>query len=272
MKRIALITGCSSGIGEALARNFLKSDWTVYATARNPETLSPLVALGARPLTMDLSDERSITAAVKSLLAQEKAIDMLINNAGYGAMGPLAEMPVEEIRRQFQANLFGQIAVIQAVVPSMITERKGHIINMGSVSGILPTPFSGAYAASKAAFHAASDALRLELAPFGIRVVTVQPGGIASRFSANAEAQLKKTTRHLNHFAPAMDAIVHRTRISQESAMAIGPFADTLTTLLLKENIPPIIRLGTHSRLLPFLKKWVPTRQRDAILMRKFKR
>jgi len=270
MKRIALITGCSSGIGEALAQNFLKAGWTVYATARRPETLAPLTALGAHPVDMDLTNTASITDAVGDLLAREGHIDMVINNAGYGAMGPMAEIPVDELRRQFETNLFGQIALIQSVVPSMIDRGRGHIINMGSVSGILPTPFSGAYAASKAAFHAVSDALRLELTPFGIQVVTVQPGGIASRFSANAEAQLKETTRNLNHYAASMDAIVRRTRISQESAMPLAEFADKLTSLLLKKNIPPVIRLGTHSVLLPFLKKWVPTRRRDAILMKKF--
>lgn len=271
MKQIALITGCSSGIGEALATHFLDAGWTVYATARKTAALERLTALGAHPLAMDLTDESSIFAAVGHLLAHEKRVDMLINNAGYGAMGPLAEMPIAELRRQFEANLFGQMAVIQAVVPSMIDHGKGHIVNIGSVSGILPTPFSGAYAASKAAFHAASDALRLELAPFGIAVVTVQPGGIASKFSANAESQLTETTRNLHHYAASMEAIVRRTRISQESAMPLDRFAKKLTAILLGRTIPPLIRLGTHSTLLPFLQRWVPTRQRDAILMRKFK-
>ncbi|VVS95682.1 SDR family NAD(P)-dependent oxidoreductase [Desulfoluna spongiiphila] len=271
MKRIACITGCSSGIGNALAQNFLKAGWTVYATARKREALAQLISLGAQPVALDLTDQASVTAAVDHILSRETHVDMLINNAGYGAMGPMAEIPVDELRRQFEANLFGQVAMIQAVVPSMIKGGAGHIINIGSVSGILPTPFSGAYAASKAAFHTVSDALRLELAPFGIQVVTVQPGGIASRFSANAEAQLKETTRNLNHYAPSMDAIVRRTRISQESAMPLDQFAEKLTALLLRKNIPPVIRLGTHSTLLPFLKKWVPTRRRDAILMKKFK-
>lgn len=271
MKRIVLITGCSSGIGEALAQNFLEAGWTVYATARKTDALTNLISLGAHPIPMDLTDEASIIHAVKQVLDHETHIDMLINNAGYGAMGPMAEMPIAELRRQFQTNLFGQMAVIQAVVPSMIDHGKGHIINMGSVSGILPTPFSGAYAASKAAFHAVSDALRLELAPFGIKVVTVQPGGIASRFSANAEAQLKETTRSLNYYAASMEAIVRRTRISQESAMPLSQFAEKLTALLLQDKIPPLIRLGTHSVLLPFLQKWIPIGKRDAILMRKFK-
>ncbi|VFQ46747.1 SDR family NAD(P)-dependent oxidoreductase [Desulfoluna butyratoxydans] len=271
MKRIVLITGCSSGIGEALAQNFLKAGWTVYATARKRDALTPLVSLGAQPVALDLTAQSSVSEAVEHVLGREGHMDMLINNAGYGAMGPLAEMPVDEVRRQFEANLFGQIALIQAVVPAMIQRGAGHIINIGSVSGILPTPFSGAYAASKAAFHAASDALRLELAPFGIKVVIVQPGGIASRFSANAEAQLKETTKNLNHYAASMDAIVRRTRISQESAMPLDRFAEKLTAILLREPIPPVIRLGTHSTLMPFLKKWVPTQRRDAILMKKFK-
>jgi NAD(P)-dependent dehydrogenase (short-subunit alcohol dehydrogenase family) len=271
MKHIALITGCSSGIGEALAQNFLKARWTVYATARKTDALRNLAFLGAHPLLMDLTDDASITDAFKQFFDHETHIDILINNAGYGAMGPMAEMPIAELRRQFETNLFGQLAVIQAAVPSMIDRGKGHIINMGSISGILPTPFSGAYSASKAAFHAVSDALRLELAPFGISVVTVQPGGIASRFSANAEAQLKETTRSLNHYAAFKEAIVRRTRISQKNAMPLSQFAEKLTDLLLQDKIPPLIRLGTHSVLLPFLQKWIPISKRDAILMRKFK-
>lgn len=271
MKKTVLITGCSSGIGEALAHNFLNAGWTVYATARKTDALHNLTSLGAHPIAMDLMDEASVTAAVGQVLDGANHIDMLINNAGYGAMGPMAEMPVDELRRQYQANLFGQMAVTQAVVPSMIDKGSGHIINIGSVSGILPTPFSGAYASSKAAFHAVSDTLRLELAPFGISVVTVQPGGIASQFSANAEAQLKETTRNLNYYAASMEAIVKRTRISQESAMPLDQFAGKLTAILLKDTIPPVIRLGTHSTLLPFLQKWIPTRRRDAILMKKFK-
>ena len=271
MKQKVLITGCSSGIGEALAHRFIDAGWTVFATARKAEALEKLASRGAHPVSMDLVDEASITSAVTKVLAHTSQIDMLINNAGYGAMAPLAEIPMDEMRRQFQANVFGQLAVIQAMIPSMIHSGHGHIINIGSVSGVLPTPFSGAYAASKSAFHAASDALRLELAPFGISVVLVQPGGIASKFSANAEAQLEKTTQGLNHYAKSMDAILRRTRISQESAMPVDQFTEKLMDLLLKKSIPPLIRLGTHSTLMPFLQKWVPIRRRDAILMKKFK-
>ena len=271
MKQTVLITGCSSGIGEALAHRFIDAGWTVFATARKTEALKNLITRGAHPVPMDLMDEASITTAATEVLARAPKVDMLINNAGYGAMAPLAEIPMGELRRQFQANFFGQLAVIQAMVPSMIHNGQGHIINIGSVSGVLPTPFSGAYSASKSALHAASDALRLELAPFGISVVIVQPGGIASKFSANAEAQLDKTTRDLNHYAKSMGAILRRTRISQESAMPVDQFTDKLMALLLKESIPPLIRLGTHSTLMPFLQKWVPIRRRDAILMKKFK-
>ena len=270
MPQTVFITGCSSGIGNALAKTFMQAQWRVGVTARNLQDLNMLTEQGAIPFALDVTNESSMKTALESFVSRVGTLDMLINNAGYGAMGPLAEMPLSEIRKQMETNLTGQLALIQIAVPHMIRQKSGRIVNMGSVSGVLPTPFSGAYAASKAALHAASDALRLELSPFGIEVITVQPGGIASKFADNAEKTLNQTTQGLHHFAAAQNAISRRTRISQEGAMDLELFAQKLTTILTREKIPPLIRLGTHSRLLPFLAKWFPFGIRDTILKRKF--
>ena len=270
MTQTLLITGCSSGIGKALAQTFLKEGWRVGVTARHADDLKPLIAEGALAFVMDLTDDASIARAVNAFVSRVGSLDMLINNAGYGAMGPLAEMPLVQIRKQMETNFTGQLATIQHAVPQMISQGKGRIVNIGSVTGVLPTPFSGAYAASKAAFHAASDALRLELASFGIEVVTVQPGGIASRFGTNAQKNLASTTSGLNHYASSRKAIEERARVSQQGAMDLERFAEKLARKLLREKVPPLIRMGSHSRTMPLLAKWFPVKLRDTILKKRF--
>ena len=150
-----------------------------------------------------MNDEASIDALMRRLEDDGVTVETLVNNAGYGAMGPLAELPLDELRLQFETNVFALVAMIQAVVPGMAARGSGRIVNIGSVSGVLPTPFSGAYSASKAAVHALSDALRPELAPFGIHVVTVQPGAIRSQFGATASAGA--ASRSLSLYEPLAD-------------------------------------------------------------------
>src|SRR4051794_40850225 len=205
-----LITGCSSGIGRALAEEFHRRERVVYATARRLEALEPLERQGIRTASLDVNDSASIRALVARLEEDEATVTMLVNNAGYGAMGPLVELPLDELRLQFETNVVGVVALTQALVPGMVARRDGCIVNVGSVSGIMPTPFSGAYCASKAAVHALSDALRMELAPFGIHVVTVQPGAIQSEFGASAGAAAAERSEDLALYAPVADAIAAR--------------------------------------------------------------
>lgn len=265
-----LITGCSTGIGRALALEFSHRGHRVYATARRVETLESLKGQGIQVAALDVNDGASIQALMRRLQQDSAAVDVLVNNAGYGAMGPLAEMPLDELRLQFETNVFSVAALIQAVVPGMASRRAGRIVNIGSVSGVLPTPFSSVYCATKAAVHALSDALRVELAPFGIRVITVQPGGIQSQFGATASAGVVQRQGRLSLYAPLAKAIAARANASQENATPAEDFAREMVDAVLAANPRPVVRIGHGSFLMPFLKRWLPARSLDRILSRRF--
>lgn len=269
-QKTVLITGCSTGIGRALAEEFLARGHVVYATARRVETLDALKARGVRTAELDVNSDDSIAALMARFDADSAALDMLINNAGYGAMGPLVELPLDELYRQFETNVFGLMAVTRAVVPGMVRRRSGRIVNIGSVSGVLVTPFSGAYCATKAAVHALSDALRLELAPFGIEVITVQPGGIRSQFGATASAGVRARSGEISLYAPVAGAIAARANASQEDATPAEVFAREMADAVLAGRPRALVRIGHGSRLMPWLKRWIPQPRLDRVLSRRF--
>jgi NAD(P)-dependent dehydrogenase (short-subunit alcohol dehydrogenase family) len=180
---VVLVTGCSSGIGEATAHRLLRSGHTVYATARRPETLEALAAAGARVLPLDVTDDASMVAAVKAIEGEHGAVGALVNNAGYGLQGPIEETSMEEVRRQFETNVFGLVRLTQLVLPGMRAAGGGRIVNISSMGGRLSLPGGGFYHASKWAVEAYSDALRVEVAPFGIRVSVIEPGPVLTPWS-----------------------------------------------------------------------------------------
>jgi len=182
-----LITGCSTGIGRALADAFKSAGYEVWATARKAEDVAALDAAGFTGVQLDVNDN----PALDQLAARFDGLDVLVNNAGYGAMGPLLDGGVEAMQRQFETNVFAVVGVTRAFFPAL-RRNKGLVVNIGSVSGVLVTPFAGAYCASKAAVHALSEALRLELAPFSIQVMEVQPGAIATSFAKNASHEAEQ--------------------------------------------------------------------------------
>ncbi|MES1942563.1 short chain dehydrogenase [Salinisphaera sp. PC39] len=267
---IVVITGCSTGIGHALAAAFAAHGDTVVATARNPDTLADLAEAGCDTLALDVTDEVAVEQCLREIGAHHGRIDILVNNAGLATMGPVAEIPAEQVRRQFETNVVAPLTVTQKALP--LLRRAGHpmVVNMGSVSGILTTPFAGPYCASKAALHKLSDALRLELAPFGVRVVTVQPGGVSSKLGDNAAAQIDGWLTEDSAYAPLRKAIYGRARAQQKGAMPAADFARELVAALHRPRPRNVIRLGTGSRLLPFLQRWVPIPRRDRMLKRRF--
>ena len=266
-----LITGCSTGIGKALALEFHRKGFTVYSTARNTDTLSDLKDLGIETLKLDVNSPSDISAAASRIENETGGIDMLVNNAGFIAMGPLAEIPIDRLRLQFETNVIAVIAMIQAFVPAMIRKKKGCIVNIGSVSGILPSPFAGAYCASKSAVHSLSDVLRAELSPFGIRVITVQPGGIVSDLGKTAHKGIPDVQASPSFYSKIAGAIEERALASQDKATPVGQFAEKLVARLLKPEPGTVIRLGHQSFLLPFIRYALPAKLRDRILIRKFK-
>lgn len=264
---VVLISGCSTGIGRALAIEFSSRNWQVFATARKLNAIDDLKAPNVEIAILDVTDEKSIMSCVDSVISRVGHIDMLVNNAGLLLIGPLVELETTELRRQFKTNVIGLSALTRAVVPHMIKRKKGKIVNMSSVSGVLPTPFAGAYCSTKAALTAFSDSLRMELAPFGIKVITVQPGGIKSNLSDNADKELERFKN--TPYGPIQNFIVARAHASQEKATPAEDFAKELVNKLVQEKAPGFIRLGKDSTLLPFIAKF-PRAFVDALLSKKF--
>ena len=180
MKKIILITGASSGIGKATALQLIQEGHTVYGAARRVEKMQDIVDAGGHALKMDVTDESQIEAGVQQIVDQHGRIDVLVNNAGYAIYGSVEETPIEDARRQFEVNIFGLARVTQLVVPHMRAQQAGTIINISSVGGKIYTPLGAWYHATKHALEGWSDSLRLEVAEFGIDVVVVEPGAIAT--------------------------------------------------------------------------------------------
>ena len=191
--RVVLVTGASSGIGEDTARRLQALGYIVYGAARRTDRLQALAADGIRPLAMDVTDDASMSADVNRILEETGRIDVLVNNAGYGSYGAIEDVPIDEARRQFEVNVFGLGRLTQLVTPHMRTQGSGTIINISSMGGKLTTPLGGWYHATKYAVEALSDALRMELRPFGIDVVVVEPGGIRTEWYAIAADHLEAT-------------------------------------------------------------------------------
>lgn len=156
--------------------------WPVYASARRPGSIANLAAAGCRLLRVDVTDEESMVAAVRTIEEEHGAVGVLVNNAGYGQGGAVEEVPVEDMRRQFETNFFGLARLTQLVLPAMRTQRWGRIVNVSSMGGKLTLPGGGVYHATKHAVEALSDALRFEVKPFGVDVVVIEPGVIKTRF------------------------------------------------------------------------------------------
>lgn len=264
-----LITGCSSGIGRALADAFRDAGHHVWATARKPEDVERLAAAGFAARQLDVTHPDDLARLADELQDRHGGLDILINNAGYGAMGPLLDGGVEAMRQQFETNVFAVVGVTRALFP-LLRRNRGLVVNIGSVSGVLVTPFAGAYCASKAAVNALSDALRLELAPFGIRVMEVQPGAIASQFADNAQREVEGVLAADSPWWPLRDYIQARARASQDKPTPAAVFAQGLLAATRKRPTPAMVRLGNGSTALPLLARLLPRRLLDKVLRKRF--
>jgi len=191
VSRVVLITGCSSGLGRATAIHLASAGWTVYATARRTADLADAAAAGCKVLALDVTDEDSMVAAVRTIEAEHGAVGVLINNAGYSQSGAIEAVSLAQVRAQFDTNVFGVVRLTQLVLPKMRAQRWGRIVNLSSMGGKLVFPGGGFYHATKYALEAMSDALRFEVRGFGIDVVIVEPGLIKSGFAAAANAKLQ---------------------------------------------------------------------------------
>jgi NAD(P)-dependent dehydrogenase (short-subunit alcohol dehydrogenase family) len=189
--KVALVTGGSSGIGEATALRLQELGYTTYAAARRVERMEHLTTSGIRPLAMDVTDDESVQSGVAQILAEEGRIDVLVNAAGYGSYGALEDVPLSEARNQVEVNLFGAARLTQLVLPRMRDQRSGTIVNVTSMGGKIYTPLGAWYHASKHALEALSDCLRMELKSFGIDVVVIEPGAIRTEFNGIVEEKVR---------------------------------------------------------------------------------
>ena len=188
--KAVLITGCSSGIGHATAEHLAARGWTVYASARNTESIADLAERGCKALALDVTDEESMRAAVAAVEEAEGAVSALVNNAGYSQSGAIETLPLDRLRAQFETNVFGLIRMCQLVLPGMRRQGDGRIVNVSSMGGRLTFPGGGAYHGTKHAVEALSDALRFEVRGFGVDVVVIEPGLIKTRFGETAAGSI----------------------------------------------------------------------------------
>jgi NAD(P)-dependent dehydrogenase (short-subunit alcohol dehydrogenase family) len=189
--QIILITGCSSGIGRASAELAAERGHRVFATARRPESIADLARPGVIDvLSLDVTDAVSIARTVRAVQDKAGRLTALVNNAGYGQYGSVEDVSLAAWRAQYEVNVFGAVSLIQAVLPSLRAGGGGTIVNVSSVAGKISIPFSAPYCSSKHALEAISDSLRVEVAPFGVRVVLIEPGPISTKFGDRARAEV----------------------------------------------------------------------------------
>lgn len=191
---VALVTGGSSGIGEATARRLHGLGWSVYAAARRTDRMGELAGMGISTLALDVTDEPSAAAAVDQITSEQGRIDVLVNNAGYGSYGALEDVPLSEARYQFEVNVFGLARLTQLLLPHMRQQHSGRIINVSSIGGKIHEPLGGWYHATKFAVEGLSDSLRVEVRPFGIDVVVIEPGAIRTEWGSIAAQNLRRAS------------------------------------------------------------------------------
>ena len=218
--RAVLITGCSTGIGRATAEHLAEKGWTVYATARRPESIADLEAKGCKTLALDVTEETSMQEAVRAVEAAEGAVGVLVNNAGYSQSGAVESVKIEDIRAQFETNVFGLVRMSQLVLPGMRRQGWGRIVNVSSVGGRLTFPGGGIYHATKHAVEAISDALRFEVRDFGVDVVVIEPGLIRTQFADAAVSKIEPGTTDNGPYGKFNAAVATATAGAYEGPIA----------------------------------------------------
>ncbi len=271
--RSVLVTGCSSGIGRATAERLARGGWTVYASARRLDTVADLE--GCRPLELDVTDEGSMRAAVERIEGEEGAVGVLVNNAGYSQSGAVESVSIDLARMQFETNVFGLARLTQLVLPRMREQGWGRIVNVSSMGGELTFPGGGWYHASKHAVEALSDALRFELAGFGIDVVVIQPGLIRTRFAEAAVGSIEVGAGPYARFDAAVGAA---TAGAYDGAFArrLGGAPETVAKAIERavtaKRPRTRYRVTPSARLFITLRRLLPDRGWDALVGRSYPR
>ena len=274
--KAVLITGCSSGIGRATAEHLARTGWTVYASARKLEAISDLEAKGCRLLSLDVTDETSMTVAVKAVEDAEGAVGVLINNAGYSQSGTIEEVPLDQVRRQFETNVFGLVRMCQLVLPGMRGQGFGRIVNLSSMGGKLTFPGGGFYHATKHAVEAISDALRFEVRGFGVDVVVIEPGFIRTSFGQTAAGSIGLATSGHSPYAQFNASMAKSTKEVYEKGplakLGAGPerVAEAIEKAITKERPKARYPVTPSARLALIQRRVMPDRAWDALMRSQF--
>ena len=266
MSKVVLITGGSSGIGKSIGEFLHQKGFVVYGTSRNPEKISnsifPLVAL-------DVRDKQSIVNCVAEVIQKAGRLDVVINNAGVGITGPIEEIPTEEIKNNFETNLFGPIEVMKAVLPQMRLQQSGLIINVTSIAGYMGLPFRGVYSASKGALELITEALRMEVKSFGIHITNVAPGDFATNIAAGRyhAPVIKGSAYEMTYGKSLKEMDNHVDSGSNPNEMALAIFA-----IIQNENPKIHYKVGAFMQKFSIvLKRILPDKMYERMLMNHYK-
>jgi NAD(P)-dependent dehydrogenase (short-subunit alcohol dehydrogenase family) len=267
--KVALVTGGSSGIGEATALKLQELGYTTYAAARRVERMEHLTTTGIRPLAMDVTDDESMQSGVEQIVAEEGRIDVLVNAAGYGSYGALEDVPLSEARNQFEVNLFGAARLTQLVLPRMREQRSGTVVNINSMGGKIYTPLGAWYHATKHALEALSDCLRMELKPFGIDVVVIEPGGIRTEWPGIA-AQKVRAVSGTGPYAPQGNAVADSLASESTQRRSSPPelIAKTIAKAVTARRPKTRYAVGYGAKPMIFLHDVLPDSAFDAFIRR----
>ncbi len=278
-----LITGSSSGIGRSAALALHAAGRTVYATARRLESIKDLADRGIRTLALDVTDENSMAAAVRTIEEESGAIGVLINNAGYGLYGAIEQVPMDEIRRQFETNFFGLVRLTQLVLPAMRTAGRGRILNVSSMGGRVTLPGGAFYHASKYAVEAFSDALRMEVAQFGIDVVIIEPGPVKTAWNDVAAGSIDEAgaaadggpDAAADPYAAYKKAVAGSFGTVQAGPLSrLASTADDIAEVIVKAVTAGTPRtrylINAVAKSMLATRRLLPTRASDAVLARQY--
>ncbi|MEA2310031.1 MAG: hypothetical protein QOG86_1999 [Thermoleophilaceae bacterium] len=269
--KAVLITGCSTGIGRATAERLAGKGFTVYATARRPDSIADLAEKGCKTLALDVTDEESMAAAVKTVEAAEGAVGALVNNAGYSQSGAIEDVSMDSVRRQFETNVYGLTRMCQLVLPKMREQHYGRIVNISSMGGKLVFPGGGVYHGTKHAVEAISDALRFEVRGFGIGVSIIEPGLIKTEFANAATTSIEEGTAGDGPYASFNRQVAEKTVEAYEGPMAklaAGPeaVAKVIEKAITSSRPKPRYMVTAGARVLLATRRALPDRGWDAMM------
>ena len=268
---VALVTGASSGIGESTVHALLAHGFTVHAVARRVDRMAGLAELGAHVHSMDVTDDASMVAGIERIVADHGRLDVLVNNAGYGSFGAVEDVPIDEARRQFEVNLFGLARLVQLSTPHMREQGSGRIVNISSVGAKFYEPFGAWYHATKFAVEGFSDSLRMELRPFGIQVVLVEPGPIRTEWNEIARDSLLERSGEGAYGSYARRAFEVMRRFDEPSrASTPEEVADKIVKAATVSRPAARYPVGRGARTLTTSRDLLPDRVFDAFVSRAF--